>query len=183
MGIWLLWMAACWLVLGPLLLPVLPGGGWSLAALIVLTVAPVLALVQRVRGGGYPGAAFRLWLVRPFWYGQLVVPLLALAGLLGLLLGLPFGAAPMGGRIGIAIAAVAAVALGIAGYLGSRRLVVRQIEATHPALPAAFDGFRIVQISDLHVGPQTSRAFSRAHPQGGRGGRTRSDRRHRRPNR
>lgn len=159
LAVWLVWMTACWAVIGGLLAPVIPGGGWGIAVLIALNVLPVLALVQRVRGGSYPGAAFRLWLVRPFWYGQLVVPLLALAGLAGMLLGFPFGAAPAVGRAALAAAAAATLILGVLGYLGSRRLTVRRLEATHPALPHEFDGFRIVQISDLHVGPQTSRRF------------------------
>ena len=45
------------------------------------------------------------------------------------------------------------------GWLGSRRLVVREVEARVPGLPDAFDGLRIVQVSDLHVGPQTSQRF------------------------
>jgi predicted MPP superfamily phosphohydrolase len=45
----------------------------------------------------------------------------------------------------------------VAGYAGSRRLVVRHVAAWWPDLPAALDGFRIAQISDTHVGPHTSR--------------------------
>lgn len=36
--------------------------------------------------------------------------------------------------------------------LQSRRLVVERIELPVPRMPAAFDGFNIVQISDLHLG-------------------------------
>jgi uncharacterized protein len=57
-----------------------------------------------------------------------------------------------------AVVGTTAVVL-IAGYFGSRRLVVREVDASVPGLPAAFDGVRIAQISDLHVGPQTSRRF------------------------
>ena len=45
------------------------------------------------------------------------------------------------------------------GYVGSRRLVVRRRAIAIDGLPAALDGMRIVQISDLHVGPHTSRRF------------------------
>ena len=45
------------------------------------------------------------------------------------------------------------------GYLrGYRRLVVTRFEVTLPNLPAALDGFRVVQVSDLHLGPIADRA-------------------------
>ncbi len=50
-------------------------------------------------------------------------------------------------------------ATAIAGYLGSRRLVTRHLDVRMPRLPAAFDGLRIAQLSDLHIGPHTSRRF------------------------
>jgi predicted MPP superfamily phosphohydrolase len=49
----------------------------------------------------------------------------------------------------------------VVGYVGSRRLVVHELEASLPNLPTAFDGATIAQISDLHVGPQTSRRYLR----------------------
>ncbi|HLA63761.1 MAG TPA: metallophosphoesterase, partial [Rhodothermales bacterium] len=58
--------------------------------------------------------------------------------------------------------AVGAVGLVLAlgalwGYLGTRRLVVRPLEVRFPHLPAGLDGLRIVQLTDLHVGPHTPR--------------------------
>jgi predicted MPP superfamily phosphohydrolase len=43
------------------------------------------------------------------------------------------------------------------GYVGTRRLLVRHLELSFDDLPAGLDGLRIVQLSDLHVGPHTSR--------------------------
>ena len=49
---------------------------------------------------------------------------------------------------------VAALGLVVDGYLrGYRRLDVTRLEVTLPNLPTTLDGFRIVQLSDLHVGP------------------------------
>jgi hypothetical protein len=54
------------------------------------------------------------------------------------------------------------------GYLfGYRRLTVSRLDVRLPHLPAALDGFRVVQVSDLHLGPIASRtalreAFDRA---------------------
>lgn len=138
------------------------GAAFAAAAFAVAayTTLPLVAFARR--GGAwrrYPTAAFRLGVVRPALYAQLLLPLVAAAGALGVLGGLPFGHAAAAGRW----MALAAFGLGLAvcfaGWLGSRRLVVREVEARVPGLPAAFDGLRIVQLSDLHVGPQTSRPF------------------------
>jgi len=49
---------------------------------------------------------------------------------------------------------VAAVGLVVDGYLLSyRRLEVTRLDVTLPGLPTELDGFRVVQLSDLHVGP------------------------------
>ncbi len=45
------------------------------------------------------------------------------------------------------------------GYIGSRLLRVKSIEARFPHLPDGLIGLRIAQISDVHVGPHTSKAF------------------------
>ena len=47
------------------------------------------------------------------------------------------------------------------GYAGSRRLRTMNIEARLTGLPRGLDGLRIAQVSDLHVGPHTSRAYLR----------------------
>jgi len=46
----------------------------------------------------------------------------------------------------------------IDGYLrGYRRLAVTRLQVTLPHLPRALDGFRLVQVSDLHLGPIADR--------------------------
>jgi predicted MPP superfamily phosphohydrolase len=46
------------------------------------------------------------------------------------------------------------------GYMMARRLApVRRIQIELPLLPVALEGFTIVQISDIHVGPTIKRAF------------------------
>jgi predicted MPP superfamily phosphohydrolase len=97
--------------------------------------------------------------VRPFWYTQLILPLVAAGGLIGLVLGTPFGQALLVGRVlaGVVLTLVASILA--LGYLGARRLVVRNVDAVIPGLAPEFDGLRIAQLSDLHVGPHTSRRF------------------------
>jgi predicted MPP superfamily phosphohydrolase len=128
-------------------------------ALALYTTIPLLLFVRWRGWPFYPRAWFRLLVVRVLLYTQLVLPFAGGAAVIGLLIGLAFGhAAAIGLASSGAVVAVAAIVL-FAGYLGSRRLVVREVEACVPGLPLAFDGVRIAQISDLHVGPHTSRHF------------------------
>jgi hypothetical protein len=57
----------------------------------------------------------------------------------------------------VVAAAVLVGDLGIAGYIGARRLVVRRLDVGVEDLPPGLAGMRIAQVSDLHVGPHTSR--------------------------
>lgn len=129
---------------------------------ILIALYTTLPLVAFLRWRGwpfYPGAKFRLMVVRPFWYTQLLLPLVAASGLLGLAAGAPFGAALLTGRvIAGAVLLIAAVVLAL-GYVGTRRLVVRHVDVAVPGLAAEFDGVSIGQLSDLHVGPHSSRRF------------------------
>ena len=155
----LLWIVGCWLVIGALLQPVLPGGWITVVAAAIVATAPLAVLIRGFTRSRYRTAFTRLWILRPFWYVQLLLPLLAISGLLGALAGLPFGLGGYAGRITMAVAAVVLVAIGLWGYIGARRLVVRSLELGFDTLPAGLDGLRIVQLSDLHVGPQTSRRY------------------------
>ena len=138
------------------------GRPWATAAVILICVYVTVPAVLLFRWRGwrsYPGAAFRIFVVRAVIYAQLMLPIVAAASLLGIIVGAIVHAPLTGGRWGAAIAfAIAALTL-FAGYIGSRMLSVREIEARIESLPEGLDGLRIVQISDLHVGPQTPRGF------------------------
>lgn len=154
-----LWTAACWLVIGGLLRPLLPGGWLTVLAAALLSISPRLWMLRSRGRSIYPSALTRLWLARPFWYTQLFLPLLAVSGLLGIVAGLPFAASGTAGRWALGSAAVLLGGLGVAGYAGARRLVVRRLDVGVEDLPPGLEGMRIVQISDLHVGPHTSRRY------------------------
>jgi predicted MPP superfamily phosphohydrolase len=122
----------------------------------------ILPLIVFLRWRGwpfYPSAAFRLLIVRPFLYANLMLPLVAGAGLIGALGGALFGHALVAGRAFAVVVLVATAIFLVAGYIGSRSLVVRHVDAFVPELPPSFDGLEIGQLSDLHVGPHTSRRF------------------------
>ena len=156
----LLLLATQWLLVGVALAPVVPGG-WVAVALLATLLTPLpLALLIRARlAGAYPGRWTRLLLVRPFWYVQLFLLLAGPVTAVGLGAGALAGAARAGGRVALIATLVVFLLASLLGYLGSRRLVVRRLEASWPDLPPALDGLRIVQLSDLHVGPHTSRRF------------------------
>ncbi|MDA8018736.1 MAG: metallophosphoesterase [Thermoanaerobaculia bacterium] len=154
-----LWLGGSWAVVGAWIEPWIVGGWLTLAAIFALTALPVVSLVRGVQGQSYPSAFTRLFVLRPFWYAMLFLPVLAAATLLGGAIGLPFGSAGPAGRWALAGASALLVLGGLAGYLGSRRLVVRHLDVQMARLPPAFDGLRLVQISDLHVGPHTPRQF------------------------
>jgi predicted MPP superfamily phosphohydrolase len=123
------------------------------------TTIPLLLFVRWRGWPFYPSATFRLLVVRAVLYAQLMLPFVAGAAVVGMLIGLPFGhSLALGRALSGAVVGSGALVL-LAGYFGSRRLVIREVEARVPGLPGAFDGVRIAQISDLHVGPQTSRRF------------------------
>ena len=151
--------ALAWLLVAVHVAGMVPGSWWSFAALWALSVVPVFVLVHNFTTGKHPSAATRLWLFRPFWYSQLLMLALALLATAAFLVAFPFGAGDVAGRWTVLIGAILLVLVALWGYAGSRRLVVRHIEIAHAALPARLDGLRVVQLTDLHVGPQTSRAF------------------------
>jgi predicted MPP superfamily phosphohydrolase len=154
-----LYLVVAWATIAVLVAGVFPGADALTVTLAIYTTLPLVAFVRWRGWPFYPGAAFRLFVVRPFWYTQLMLPLVAAAGLIGLVAGAPFGHALLIGRMlaGVVLLIVASI-LGL-GYFGARRLVVRQVDATVPGLAPEFDGLRIAQLSDLHVGPHTSRRF------------------------
>lgn len=155
------YLVVAWGTLGVLAAGLFPGALAGLVVVALYTTLPIAAFIRWRGWPFYPGAAFRLLVVRPFWYAQLILPVVSAAGILGLLGGAPFGEAIVVGRVaaGVALALVATM-LG-AGYFGAGRLVVRHVDVAVPGLAAEFEGLRIAQLSDLHIGPHTSRRFLR----------------------
>jgi predicted MPP superfamily phosphohydrolase len=100
-----------------------------------------------------------LFVFRPFWYLQLSAPIVAIGGVIGVVAGAPLGAAVAGGRATTAVVSILCLVGVLLGYVGSRLLRVKRLQAQFPDLPIGLDGMRIVQVSDVHVGPHTSRRF------------------------
>lgn len=134
---------------------------WTVGVLAICAYVTLPAvLLFRWRGWPfYPKALFRIFVVRGAIYGQLLLPIVAGAALLGIIVGAFFHAPLESGRWAAAGAFLIAALTLFAGYIGSRTLAIREIEAHIEALPEGLHGLRIVQLSDLHVGPQTPRGF------------------------
>jgi hypothetical protein len=136
-----------------------PGAAAAVIALALYSTLPLLVFIRWRGWPFYPGATFRLLVVRPFLYANLLLPLTAGAGAIGALAGAPFGhSLAIGRALALLVLAIVGGVL-VVGYVGSRWLVVRHVDAFVRDLPSGFDGLRIAQLSDLHVGPHTSRRF------------------------
>jgi uncharacterized protein len=153
------YFAAAWGTIAVLATGLFPDALLVTVAVAAYFTTPLVIFLRRRGWPFYPKAAFRLFVVRPFLYANLMLPLVAGAGLVGMLGGAPFGHALDAGRaLALVVVAVLAIAF-LVGYAGSHWLVVRHVDAFVPSLPASFDGLKIAQLSDLHIGPHTSRRF------------------------
>ena len=146
--------AALHFYIGGRLVPVLPlAGGWVLAAwLLASTVlVPAGMLARRVLR---PPAADRLT-----WVGMLAMglfsSLLVLTLLRDLLLVvLSLAGGPDWARASGEAVPLLALALTAVGFLNARRLAqVKRVTVPLAGLAPGLAGFRIVQITDIHVGP------------------------------
>ncbi len=153
------YLVIAWGTIATLASGLFPGARLTALAVAVYTTLPLIAFVRWRGWPFYPGRLFRLFVVRPFWYTQLLLPVVAGSGLIGALAGLPFGHALVAGRATAGIMLAVMLLVLALGYLGSKKLVVREVEACVRDLPEEFEGLRIAQLSDLHIGPQTSRHF------------------------
>lgn len=150
--------ALAWAIVGAFVHDLLPGGWSAWAVAWTLSVLVPLAVAARTLGSGrYPSAWVRLLVFRVFWYVQLTMLVLALASGATSVAGLVFGAGVETGRWTVLAGGALLILIALWGYVGSRRLEVRQLELAPPNLPRELSGLRIVQLSDLHVGPHTSR--------------------------
>lgn len=79
--------------------------------------------------------------------------LFVIFSLIGRLTSLAWSPASTAGNCaGIAVGAIVSVAMLYGSIFGWKQLKVKNIELTFDNLPAEFDGYRIAQLSDLHVG-------------------------------
>ena len=137
---------------------------------LALVAALGASLVLQPMGERLLRPAAARWIAWPasLWMG-LIFYLLLLLGSTDLVLALVGGtatAAPdtsAGSASGLRALAVSAIALsvcalGVSSALRPPRL--RRVEVRLPRWPTGLDGFRVVQISDIHIGPILGRGFA-----------------------
>ncbi|MCM1319082.1 MAG: metallophosphoesterase [Muribaculaceae bacterium] len=59
---------------------------------------------------------------------------------------------PLGKWVGIPLGAIIFITMWYGAIFGRTQIIVSDVEIASPKIPEAFDGFRIVQFSDAHVG-------------------------------
>src|SRR5438067_13941121 len=118
----LAYQIASWLAITSVVRGLWWGAPMIVALVALYTTVPLLLFVRWRGWPFYPGAAFRLLVVRALLYTQLMLPFVAAGAVIGMLIGLPLGMSMVIGRAlsGAIIGAGALVLL--AGYIGSRRL-------------------------------------------------------------
>ncbi|WP_436177611.1 metallophosphoesterase [Acidovorax sp. LjRoot66] len=140
-----------------------PGAGPALAvALLVSAIALPMPFQHR---SGRRGAAHPVWT----WLGLLAMGWFSSLFLLTLLRDLVLAGAWAGGWLQEGGSARADIAAGVVvvatlasliGFWNARRTAgVRHVDVPLAGLPAALQGFTIVQLSDLHVGPTIRRGY------------------------
>ena len=158
--------AALHFYIGARIVPGLPAlaGGLLVAWLLLSTVLTPLGLIAR------------RWLRPPLadrltWAGMLAMGLFSSLLVFTLLREVTLLAAALLARLGVAVpaafspdsaifvavAALAATALGLANARRTAQVV--RVDVRLAPLPPALEGFRIVQISDIHVGPTIKRGY------------------------
>lgn len=120
------------------------------AALVALAIAIPAGFLRRGHGGVLSWAAFT-------WMGMLFLLLLSLLGGDVLRAGLHLAGAAAMPRAVEGGAATVAAGLVAWSLFHARRLEVRTVEIPLAKLPAALEGFRIAQITDLHIGSTIGR--------------------------
>jgi predicted MPP superfamily phosphohydrolase len=129
------------------------------ATLVLAPIAERLLPSRIARALTWPAS---LWMGFAFF----LLVLLAASDALALLLG-AFAEVPAGRVTAARVRALGALGLaGAAGLVGMRGALrgprVRRVELGVARWPAARDGYRIVQLSDIHLGPILDRRFARA---------------------
>jgi len=153
----------------------IPDAPLSAAAAAAATLALVLSCVLIPLGMLSRSSGRQPWGDRMAWIGLLAMGLFSSLFVLTVLrdalllaawlLSLAWPALPLDAlRTGSALAVPAlALAASLAGFVNARRRApVVEVDVPIEGLPADLDGFAIVQISDVHVGPTIKRGYVQA---------------------
>ena len=128
------------------------GAAWWAHVLLWLPAIIAMGLVASFRLGGVSGGKLDVFtgLLLCVALPQVLFTVFSLLGKLTSLAWKP--ALNIGNGVGIAVGAVVSAAMFYGLLFGWKQLAVRHIDLAFDNLPEAFDGYRIAQLSDMHVG-------------------------------
>lgn len=149
------------------LAPALPQP-WRGLALTGITCGALALILQPIAERALPRARARfiswpasLWMGFAFLLLMLLLASTGLQALLGAVFVDGSDGATNAARVWAAAIVLCALAVGLQGVrIALRGPVLEHIELRLPRWPPALDGFRIVQISDAHIGPLLDRRFA-----------------------
>lgn len=138
-------------------LALMRGAAWWAHLLLWLPAILAFGTILSVRYGGLTNIRTEVFI---FLLLCIALPqfIFVLFSVLGKLIGLAwYPALTVGNGVGILIGATISLAALYGMTFGWKQLTVKQVDLTFDNLPAQFDGYRIAQLSDLHVGSYGSR--------------------------
>ena len=138
-------------------LALMRGAAWWAHLLLWLPAILAFGTLLSVRYGGLTNIRTEVFI---FLLMCIALPqfIFVLFSVLGKLIGLAwYPALTVGNGVGILIGATISLAALYGMTFGWKQLTVKQVDLTFDNLPAQFDGYRIAQLSDLHVGSYGSR--------------------------
>lgn len=138
-------------------LSLMRGAAWWAHLLLWLPSLIAFGMIASFRFGGMGHVKIELFvgLLLCIALPQLIFVFFSLVGKL---IGLAWHPAlAVGNGIGIIVAATLSLAMLYGMTFGWKQLTVKQVDLTFDKLPAEFEGYRIAQLSDLHVGSYGNR--------------------------
>ncbi len=132
------------------------GCAWPLCVLHWVPLAALIAVMALAATGHMQDTAFKFII---FIAVCLILPKLIfmVVSLIGRAAGLVIPTAVSAGNALAAAVALVVLCCSAYGYIaGWKHLVVRNVDVTQPSIPKAFDGYRIIHLSDLHLGTYAS---------------------------
>jgi uncharacterized protein len=136
--------------------------GWAVGGVVLLASCILMPLSMMTRSMRPPWADRIAWaglLMMGFFSSLLVVTLLRDIGLLIAMIAFPDELSAIV-RVSAVVVIALAILVTLIGLMNARRLArVVDVEVPVADLPPQLQGFSIVQISDVHVGPTIKRAY------------------------
>ena len=139
-------------------LALMRGAAWWAHLLLWLPAILAFGTILSVRYGGLTNIRTEVFI---FLLLCIALPqfIFVLFSVLGKLIGLAwYPALTVGNGVGILIGATISLAALYGMTFGWKQLTVKQVDLTFDDLPSEFEGYRIAQLSDLHVGSYGSRS-------------------------